>query len=225
MEENSHNEREIQTFESGSGDPEKKKANERNQWMLWTRDIVVCLILVLLFRANVAEANYIPSPSMEPNLMVGDRIIVDKLSKHWRPLQRGDMVVFHPPNDTRPNVYGDSHIDDSMNPERWIKRVIGLPGDTVEIIRGSGIYINGERLNEPYLDDLYPYSYPAITLSVDDPSTEVDENEYFMLGDNRANSKDSHVWGPLPEKNVIGRAVFRYWPLDSIGALKVGEEE
>lgn len=199
-----------------------KKKKERNPWILWTRDIVVCLILVLVFRANVAEANYIPSPSMEPSLHVGDRIIVDKLSGHWRQLQRGDLVVFHPPADT--SRVSNSEGGQEMSPERWIKRVIGLPGETVQIIRGSGVYVNGEKLDEPYIDRLPVYNYPIRQLAQDDPNTPENENEYFLLGDNRANSKDSHVWGTLPAGNIIGRAIFRYWPLNKIGVLHEEQE-
>ncbi len=192
-----------------ANDPDQKeKSSEKRQvnpaW-LWTRDIAICLILVLLFRANVAEANYIPSPSMEPTLKISDRIIVDKLSLNWHPLERGELVVFHPP------------IDDRQH-ERWIKRAIGLPGDSLEIIRGS-VYIDGEKLDEPYVQNPGFYSKGIIKLAVDDPSTDVDESEYYFLGDNRRNSRDSHVWGPCPGDNVIGRAIFRYWPVGNMGLI------
>ena len=139
----------------------KAKGRTREPWILWTRDIVICLILVLLFRANVAEANYIPSPSMEPTLQVSDRIIVDKLTLHWRPLERGELVVFHPPLQGRES-------------ERWIKRVVGLPGDTIEILRGT-IYIDGEPLEEPYIERPGTYSEPIITLAEDNPVTPQNE--------------------------------------------------
>jgi len=183
----------------------RKPEKQTNSWLTWGRDIVICLILVLLFRANVAEANYIPSPSMEPTLHISDRIIVDKISKHWRPLQRGDMVVFHPPLENR-------------EAERWIKRVVGLPGETVEVLNGS-VYVDGEKLNEPYIEARPYYSDPIITLKADDPATSENEGEYFLLGDNRRNSRDSHIWGPCPAKNIIGRAIFRYWPLNAIGGF------
>jgi signal peptidase I len=183
----------------------KDKKPARDPWILWTRDIIICLIIVLLFRANVAEANYIPSPSMEPTLHVSDRIIVDKLSLRWRPLERGELVVFHPPLENRQG-------------ERWIKRVIGLPGETVEILNGK-VYIDGELLDEDYIENPASYTVPLVQLSEDDPSTSRNEGEYFLLGDNRRNSRDSHVWGSCPAPNIIGRAVFRYWPLFSIGIL------
>ena len=191
-----------------SGDKESEKKSEKRKsdpWVLWTRDIAICLILVLLFRANVAEANYIPSPSMEPTLMVSDRIIVDKISLKWRPLERGELVVFHPPLEDRRG-------------ERWIKRVIGIPGDTVEVVRGV-VYINGEKTDEPYIENPGRYSRELIKLAEDDPSTPENEGEYYFMGDNRDNSRDSHIWGPCPAGNVIGRAVFRYWPVGSMGLI------
>jgi signal peptidase I len=176
---------------------------------LWTRDIVICLILVLLFRANVAEANYIPSVSMEPTLHQNDRIIVEKLSMNWRPLERGDVVVFHPP------IQGHER-------ERWIKRVIALPGETVEVIRGK-IYIDGAPLEEPYIADPPAYNYPVTRLAADDPSTSQNEGEYFLLGDNRRDSRDSHVWGACPASEIIGRAIFRYWPISKVGGIETAE--
>jgi len=194
--------REPQDLKSGRA---KEKKPRPQSWFLWTRDIAICLILVLLFRANVAEANYIPSPSMEPTLHVSDRIIVDKLSLRWRPLERGELVVFHPP------------IQDRAG-ERWIKRVVGVPGDVVEVIRGK-IYVNGEPLDEPYVERPASYTEPPVRLAEDDPRTRPNEAEYYLLGDNRQNSRDSHVWGPCPARNIIGRAVFRYWPPNKIGLI------
>jgi signal peptidase I len=193
------------------GEEKEKKKPTRSPWLLWTRDIIICLIVVLLFRANVAEANYIPSPSMEPTLHESDRIIVEKLSKHWRPLERGDLVVFHPP------LEGHER-------ERWIKRVVGLPGETIEIIRGT-VYANGEKLDEPYVQGKSSFIEPPITLAKDDPFTRDNESEYFLLGDNRRNSRDSRVWGPCPAENIIGRAVFRYWPPMQIGRLRGSSDE
>lgn len=197
----------LRESESGSEIKEEKveKPSRINPVFLWTRDIIICLILVLLFRANVAEANYIPSISMEPTLKVNDRIIVDKLSKLWRPFRRGELVVFHPPKPYPEN-------------ERWIKRIIGLPGETVDIIRGK-VYINGRRLIEPYVQNIPEYSTGPTVLKKDNLKTKENEDEYYLLGDNRANSKDSHVWGTCPADRIIGRAVFRYWPLSNIGSL------
>ena len=185
----------------------KKKSEKKSHpaW-LWTRDIVICLIIVLLFRASVAEANYIPSVSMEPTLRENDRIIVEKLSINWRPIERGDVVVFYPP------LEGHQR-------ERWIKRVIGLPGETIEIIRGK-VYVNGAPLDEPYVKEYPMYSYPITKLADDDPTTRKNEGEFFLLGDNRRDSRDSHVWGPCPGTGIIGRAIFRYWPISDAGGIE-----
>jgi signal peptidase I len=206
--------KQAETSEEKSGKDKKPDTPPRNPWFLWTRDIIICLIIVLFFRGYVAEANYIPSPSMEPTLNVSDRIIVDKLSMRWRPLERGDLVVFHPPVQA-----GQGHMN-----ERWIKRVIGLPGETVEIIDGR-VYINGHRLEESYVQNSPLYSVGPIVLRNDDPSTSVNEGEYYLLGDNRQNSKDSHVWGACTEDRIIGRAIFRYWPLTQMGSLTNSDKE
>jgi signal peptidase I len=201
----------VKQGETPENPSDKKKGEPHNSWFLWTRDIVICLIVVLFFRGYVAEANYIPSPSMEPTLKVSDRIIVDKLSMHWRPLQRGDMVVFHPPTAGHEG-------------ERWIKRVIGLPGETVQVVDGV-VFINGRRLDEPYISAVPAYSDGPLVLNADNPATDINEGQYFLLGDNRANSRDSHVWGPCTADRIIGRAVFRYWPLDKIGILRTNSPE
>ena len=115
------------------------------------------------------------------------------------------MVVFHPPQAGHES-------------ERWIKRVIGLPGETVEVLDGK-VYINGNKLDESYISQVPAYSVGPIKLKADDPNTQTNKGEYYLLGDNRVDSRDSHVWGPCPGANIIGRAVFRYWPLGSIGSL------
>jgi len=208
--ENSEITKDLTSDIPGSPDEKKPGKPKRDPWILWTRDIAICLILVLLFRANVAEANYIPSPSMEPTLKVSDRIIVDKLSLKWHPLEHGELVVFHPPLDGRQH-------------ERWIKRVIGIPGDSVEVIRGT-VYINGERMDESYIANPGRYSDGLTRLASDDPNTPANEGEYYFLGDNRDNSRDSHVWGPCPAENIIGRAIFRYWPVGSMGVIDSGAD-
>jgi signal peptidase I len=166
-------------------------------WLIWTRDIIVLVAFVFAFRAVVAEANYIPTRSMVPTLEQDDRIIVDKLSLHFSELRRGDIVIFYPPGDTR-------HV-------RFIKRVIGLPGETVEVVRGMGVLINGKLLDEPYIFSPPNYDFGPV---------EIPEGQVFLLGDNRSESQDSHVWGMCPEDNIIGRALFRYWPMTRIGSIE-----
>ena len=162
----------------------------------WTRDIIVLVVFVFAFRAIVAEANWIPTRSMVPTLEEDDKIIVEKVSLHFSEIERGEIVTFYPPrNESR---------------TRFIKRIIGLPGETIEIINNDGVYINNQRLDEPYVNATPNYNYGPFIIP---------EGEYFLLGDNRRESQDSHVWGPCPQENIIGCALFRYWPLNHLGAI------
>ncbi|NLI13136.1 MAG: signal peptidase I [Peptococcaceae bacterium] len=167
----------------------------------YAKIIVTALVISFLLRTYVAEARYIPSESMLPTLKIGDRLIVDKISfeiKGINDLQRGDIVVFNPPATFKSN-------DDIP----LIKRVIGLPGETISIKDGI-VYINGAPLNEPYIlekpkTDFRPYVIP--------------ENNIFLMGDNRNKSNDSRYWGPLPVQNIIGKAEFRFYPFADIGTI------
>lgn len=171
--------------------------------------IVVALLLAIVIRTTVAEARYIPSTSMEPTLLVGDRLIVEKLSYYVSKPQRGDVLVFYPPH------AGES-IGTGQRILRWlgftgdaayIKRVIGLPGETIEI-RDGKVLINGEALEESYIKEPPYYTSPPL---------KVPPNALYMMGDNRNNSQDSLKWGPLPVDHIIGKAVIRFWPLPRIG--------
>lgn len=175
--------------------------------------IVIALILAIFIRATVAEARFIPSESMVPTLLVQDRLVVEKISNYTGKPTRGEILVFYPP------FTGDQSDDITSRTMRWlgftknvayIKRVIGLPGETVEVKNGS-VFIDGKPLEEEYIKEKPMYEYGPLKLK---------ENELFMMGDNRNNSLDSHAWGPLPMKNVIGHAIVRFWPPQRIGAIK-----
>ncbi|MFN3360562.1 MAG: signal peptidase I [Pseudanabaenaceae cyanobacterium] len=153
------------------------------------RIILLSLLIATLLRSFVIEPRYIPSGSMEPTLQVNDRIMVEKLSYHWRAPQRGEIIVFEPPFTTG---------------KAYIKRVIGLPGEEVAI-KGGKVYINGIPLEEPYILEPPRYEIAPFT---------VPPGYYWVMGDNRNNSNDSHVWGFLPQENIQGRAIFRFWPPD-----------
>jgi signal peptidase I len=165
----------------------------------WGVILVVAVLAAILIRSFVVQPFFIPSGSMEPTLAVGDRVLVNKLSYDFHPVHRGDIVVFSkPPNDTTPGVTD------------LIKRVIGLPGETISGQNGQ-VYINGHPLAEPWLpkgDTTQPF-----------PATFIPRGEYFMMGDNRGDSADSRVLGPIPKHLIIGRAFLRVWPLSRIGTL------
>lgn len=165
------------------------------------RTIALSVILALGIRTFVAEARWIPSESMVPTLKVYDKLIVDKLSYHFTDPQRGDIVVFSPT---------DNIMRDNPNlKDAFIKRVIGLPGEKVEV-KGGRVYINDQPLRENYIEDLPQYKYGPAT---------VPPNSYLVLGDNRNNSYDSHFWGFVPHDNIIGRAIVRFWPPNRVGEL------
>ncbi|MGG6269078.1 signal peptidase I [Leptolyngbya sp. AN03gr2] len=171
--------------------------SRRNEWWEATKTAVCGLAIAAGFHTFVAEVRYIPSESMIPTLQVGDRIIVEKLSYRLRSPQRNDIVVFS----ATPELRSQNLKDD------LIKRVIGLPGDTIRVQSGK-LFLNGKPIAEPYLQASPNYNYgPAI----------VPQNRYFVLGDNRNHSYDSHLWGFLPQQNLIGHAAFRFYPLSRVG--------
>ncbi|MBU6428323.1 MAG: signal peptidase I [Cyanobacteria bacterium REEB65] len=151
----------------------------------------VAIGLALVVRSTVAEARYIPSGSMLPTLDIGDRLIIEKITYHLEKPQRDDIVVFNPP----PNVPG-------AQGEAFIKRVIGLPGETVSVHDGT-VFVDGKGLVEPYELERPDYEMAPLHLGPD---------QVFVMGDNRNDSEDSHIWGPLPIQNIIGKAWVRFWP-------------
>lgn len=195
--------------------------------------IVVTLFLLIIIRQGFIEARYIPSESMVPTLKINDRLIVEKVTKNLRivglnfPINRGDVLVFYPPAEG--NRGKDLHYDPLSIFARWtglpflpqddayIKRVIGLPGDVIEIHKGEGVYINGKLLIEPYANEVPNYN--CIDLSdIDVYRREgksgkivVPKGHIFMMGDNRNRSQDSHVWGFLDTRRIVGRAAVIVW--------------
>jgi signal peptidase I len=164
--------------------------------------VLVALLLAVVIRGWVAESRYIPSPSMVPTLHPGDRIVVEKLSYRWRSPVPGDVVVFRPPARLQAAGYP---VD-----QAFIKRVIAVAGQTVQVHQGR-VYVNQTPLNEPYTAEPPTYEMAAV---------QVPPGMLFVMGDNRNNSNDSHVWGFLPEANVIGRANVRFWPIGAVDILK-----
>ncbi len=191
--------------------------------------IVFVLTFLILIKSCLGELRLIPSESMVPGLQIDDRLVIERLS-HWtRPYQRGDILVFYPPM-TRlgsdpwsifMRITGFSSFlykkEDNVD-VAYIKRLIGQPGDIVDVHPGEGVFVNGHKLNEPYVNEI------ANTCTLMQPETycgpvRVPPHMYYMMGDNRNLSLDSRYWGFAREDRVIGRAVFRIWPLNRIGLL------
>lgn len=172
---------------------------EENPWIEGLKTVALSAVLAFGIRTFVAEARYIPSGSMLPTLQINDRLIIDKVSYHFVEPNRGDIVVFSPTETLRAQNFKDA----------FIKRIIGLPGDTVEVAEGK-VYVNGEALSENYLQDYPNYQWGPEVVPAD---------QYLVLGDNRNNSFDSHLWGFVPRDNIIGRAVVRFWPLNRMGGI------
>jgi signal peptidase I len=159
--------------------------------------LVVSFVLVFGFvRPFVVEAFWIPSASMVPTLKYGDRVLVNKFIYRFTEPERGDVIVFKSVQDDQQDL---------------IKRVVGVSGDEVAV-RGGRLFVNGERQREPYVNKKLPdRSFAA-------PTT-VPGNHVFVMGDNRANSQDSRVFGPVPKENIEGKAFLRFWPPGRIGLL------
>jgi signal peptidase I len=161
--------------------------------------LVIALLVALVVRVFIAEPRFIPSNSMDPTLHIGDRLIVDKVTYRWQFPHQGDIIVFRPP----PQLVDLGY---ELN-QAFIKRIIGEPGHIVQVTNGL-VYLDGKALREPYILESPHYEMPPIA---------VPPGYVFVMGDNRNDSNDSHVWGVLPEENIIGRAWYRFWPLDRLG--------
>jgi signal peptidase I len=168
---------------------------------------VVAIAVALLIQAFLVKPYRIPSPSMEDTLLVGDRVLADRISWRFSDPQRGDIVVFHPP---RPGP-------------ALIKRIVGMPGDTLSL-RDGEVLVNGKRLAEPYVrradgrpEPTEPFD-TGLPWALQQPFT-VPAGSYFMMGDNRTDSGDSRDFGPIARGQLVGRAFARYWPLGRIGGL------
>jgi signal peptidase I len=179
-----------------SGEPRRSGVRSAVEWVVI---VAAALLTALLIKTFLLQAFYIPSDSMNPTLVVHDRVLVNKLSYHFHDVHRGDIVVFK-----RPPGEDDPRIKD------LIKRVVALPGDTVEG-RDGQILIDGRALTEPYI--------PKGTLTSDFPAQKIAKGKYWVMGDNRGNSKDSRVFGPIAKSLIVGRAFIRVWPISKISLL------
>lgn len=174
----------------------------KSEFLSFKRDIfyplLTAIVVVILLNVFVLQLFWIPSPSMEPSLLVGDRIVVTKYSYRFQEPRRQDIIVFKYPNDT------------SIN---YVKRIIGLPGETVTI-KDSKVYIDGNLLEEMYVPQDQKYeNYGPV---------EVPKDNYLVLGDNRRGSQDSRMWGFLSRTLIVGKVQFRYWPFSRISNVYSG---
>jgi signal peptidase I len=208
--------------------------------------VAVAVGLALLIQAFVVKPYRIPSRSMVPELQVGQRVLVNRIDGRFGTPDRGDVVVFRPPAGAADNTCGvkdgqeylpgkvyasgnEGALAERMAcsigtpgkyEETYIKRVVGLPGEQLKIIRGHA-YINGKRLNEPYINPEGSCDVPDAVSSDCTYSLDITipPDSFFMMGDNRDASDDSRFWGPVPKQNVIGEAFMTYWPPKRIGLL------
>jgi signal peptidase I len=155
----------------------------------------ICLTAIIFLALNTTTGRFqVRGSSMEPTLHNGQYLVISKVTYWIHPPERGDVIVFHPPNS----------LDDD-----YIKRVIGLPGELVEIRQGA-LFVDGVQLDESYIINPGVYS----------GAWQLEGDEYFVLGDNRRNSSDSHTWGVLPKENIVGKAWLGYWPPEEWGVVR-----
>ena len=181
--------------------------------------LLAALVVAVVIKTFVVQPFYIPSGSMIPTLLIDDRVMVSKVSYLWGGPERGDVIVFENPyapeiDESFPEAVVRSTLEalgirTSANDD-LIKRVVALGGETIEI-RDNTLFIDGVPLDEPYLQ-------PGVAMGNFGPR-EIAPDELFMMGDNRNESSDGRVFGPIPRDDVIGKAVFRIWPLDRLGGV------
>jgi signal peptidase I len=188
--------------ESAGGEDTSRAApaKSRSKAFRWVIEVVVIVaaafILALLVQQFIVKPFAIPSPSMENTLLEGDRVLVNRLVYHFHPPHRGDIIVFHPPG--------------HPGSDPFIKRVVAVAGDTIAVQNGQ-LYLNGVAQNEPYIKE-----YP---IEGDYPETEIASGYVWAMGDNRNNSGDSRVFGPVPLSSIMGEGFAVYWPLGRIRGL------
>jgi signal peptidase I len=172
----------------------------RHEVRVWTRDLLIAIGLALVIIVFLYQPVKVEGTSMAPLLSDQERIFINKFVYRFEPIERGDVVVFWYP------------LDRSKS---FIKRVIALPGENVEIRRGV-VYVNGKMVQETYV----PPQYADVS---DYGPLRVPNGSYFVMGDHRISSNDSRVFGPVPSQFIYGRAVFAYWPVDHFGSLSTTE--
>jgi signal peptidase I len=189
----------MEHSEEAHGATSKENPHDKNSSNFWKeliKLILISLLIVVPFRLYVAQPFIVDGASMDPTFDTGDYLIVDELTYHFKTPERGSVLIFKYPKDPR---------------KSFIKRVIGLPGDTVSISDGNVRITNEEnpdgfQLEEPYVEIGKRENF----------TTSLDDGEFFVMGDNRQGSADSRIWGPVPEDNIVGRPIVRLWKMISI---------
>jgi len=194
----------LNNSDSAGGLPAKASSHSahvlRHEVRVWTRDLLIAIGLALVIIVFLYQPVKVEGTSMAPLLSDQERIFINKFVYRFEPIERGDVVVFWYP------------LDRSKS---FIKRVIALPGESVEIRRGV-VYVNGKMVQESYV----PPQYADVS---DYGPLRVPNGSYFVMGDHRISSNDSRVFGPVPSQFIYGRAVFAYWPVDHFGSLSTTE--
>ena len=217
----------VRQADAASGQPVRKPRRSRTQRLLieWALLIGAALVIALIIKSFLFQAFYIPSESMVPTLNVKDRVLVNKLSYDFHDVNRGDIIVFKAPECVRtPDI------------EDFVKRVIGLPGETITVDADGTVLVNGRRLKEPYLPEGTVTSMTAVppsdvscegspgSVSCEapangEPGCVVPPGTVLVLGDNRGSSKDGRVFGAIEQDIIVGRVFVRIWPIGDIGFL------
>lgn len=215
---------------------EKYDRFNKTWWGETITTIIFVVVMVIIIRFFIGEIRWIPSGSMNPTLVEGDRIVVERFSRFFTSPKRGDIMVFYPPAtklSRKPFPLFARLTGIFCKDVAYIKRVVGLPGDKIEIkFENDGaafVYVNDKKYKENYIKSIYEYPLcpPPIVqkgLLKDDRVMKcgpfnLGKDEFFMMGDNRGNSQDSRYWGVLKKDRFIGRAVFLFWPIDRIKIL------
>ena len=191
---------------TGARRKRRRRSATRNA-LEWALVLVGALVVALVVKTWLFQAFYIPSSSMEPTLEVGDRVLVNKLGYDVDDVRRGHIVVF-----SRPDDWTTGDIED------LIKRVVGLPGETISA-RDGQVFVNGEPIDEPWLAPEDAGVTQFLESSGCVPACTIGPDEVFVLGDNRDNSSASNMFGPIDFDFVVGRAFIRVWPIGSFGGI------
>jgi signal peptidase I len=198
--------RAVSSLHATAGQPAASPISEqpahslRREIRVWTRDLLIAIGLALVIIVFLYQPVKVEGTSMAPLLSDQERIFINKFVYRFEPIQRGDVVVFWYPLDRT---------------KSFIKRVVGLPGESVEIRQGI-VYVNGKIVPEPYV----PAQYEDLS---DFGPVRVPKDSFFVMGDHRISSNDSRVFGPVSSRYIYGRAVFAYWPVDHFGSLDSAE--